>query len=164
MKNIEINTQFKNALKHIEKSNESVFITGKAGTGKSTFLKYALKHIKKNMVVLAPTGVAALNVKGETIHSFFRFKPVITPKDAKRTAKKNIDNTLYKNIDTILIDEISMVRADLLDCIDVFLRTLFNKNNPFGNVQMVFIGDLYQLPPVVTKNEKEMFTDLFLLF
>jgi ATP-dependent exoDNAse (exonuclease V) alpha subunit len=159
LKNIEINTQFKNALKYIEESNESVFITGKAGTGKSTFLKYALKHIKKNMVVLAPTGVAALNVKGETIHSFFRFKPGITPKDAKKTAKKNIDNTLYKNIDTILIDEISMVRADLLDCIDVFLRTLFNKNNPFGNVQMVFIGDLYQLPPVVTKNEKEMFSN-----
>ena len=102
MKNIDINTQFKNALKHIEKSNESVFITGKAGTGKSTFLKYALKHIKKNMVVLAPTGVAALNVKGETIHSFFRFKPGITPKDAKKTARKNIDNILYKNIDSIL--------------------------------------------------------------
>lgn len=157
MENIEINTPFRDALKHIKKSNESVFITGKAGTGKSTFLKYALKHIKKNMVVLAPTGVAALNVKGETIHSFFHFKPGITPKDAKKIAKKNIDNSLYKNIDTILIDEISMVRADLLDCIDVFLRTLFNKNNPFGNVQMIFIGDLYQLPPVVTKSEIEMF-------
>ena len=161
MTNIKINSQFKSALKLIKKSNESVFITGKAGTGKSTFLQYARRNIKKNMVVLAPTGVAALNVKGETIHSFFHFKPGITPKDAKKTARKNIDNALYKKIDTILIDEISMVRADLLDCIDVFLRTFLNSDQPFGNIQMVFIGDLYQLPPVVTNHEREMFRNIY---
>ncbi len=161
MKNIKINSQFKNALKLIKDSNESIFITGKAGTGKSTFLKYARQNIRKNIVVLAPTGVAALNVKGETIHSFFHFKPGITFKDAKNTAKKNIDNVLYKNIDTILIDEISMVRADLLDCIDIFLKTFLNSNKHFGNIQMVFIGDLYQLPPVVTKNEREMFSTYY---
>jgi len=113
------------------------------------------------MVVLAPTGVAALNVKGETIHSFFHFKPGITPKDAEKKAKKNIDNALYKKIDTILIDEISMVRADLLDCIDTFLRTFLNSDQPFGNIQMVFIGDLYQLPPVVTNHEREMFSKYY---
>ena len=161
MTNIKINSQFKSALKLIKNSNESVFITGKAGTGKSTFLQYARRNIKKNMVVLAPTGVAALNVKGETIHSFFHFKPGITPKDAEKKAKKNIDNALYKKIDTILIDEISMVRADLLDCIDTFLRTFLNSDQPFGNIEMVFIGDLYQLPPVVTNHEREMFSKYY---
>jgi len=152
-----ITRQFKQALELIRSSTASVFITGKAGTGKSTLLHYLRKNIRKNMVVLAPTGVAALNVKGETIHSFFNFKPGVTPADAKKTARKNIGNSLYQNIDVILIDEISMVRADLLDCVDSFLRTLSNSKAPFGGIQMVFIGDLYQLPPVVTSNEKEIF-------
>lgn len=161
MNNLIITRQFKQVLKLIESSRNSVFITGKAGTGKSTFLQFARKNIRKNMVVLAPTGVAALNVKGETIHSFFNFKPGVTIRDARKKARKHISESLYQNIEVILIDEISMVRADLLDCIDVFLKTLLNSESPFGGIQMIFIGDLYQLPPVVTSSEKELFESLY---
>ena len=143
MHKIELNQQFKTALDLIEKTSESVFVTGKAGTGKSTLLTYLQDVTKKSMVVLAPTGVAALNVRGETIHSFFRFKPNVTIEEAKKAARKVKDNDLYKNIDLIVIDEISMVRADLLDCVDVFLRAVLRKREPFGGIQMVFIGDMY---------------------
>jgi ATP-dependent exoDNAse (exonuclease V), alpha subunit - helicase superfamily I member len=106
---------------------------------------------------LAPTGVAALNVQGQTIHSFFRFKPDITLEKIRKIKTRR--GRIFKEIDAIVIDEISMVRADLLDCIDKFLR--LNGKNPrelFGGIQMIFIGDLYQLPPVVTAKEKEIFT------
>jgi len=109
--------------------------------------------------VLAPTGVAAVNVTGQTIHSFFHFKPNVTPasvKKKKSTSKER--TTLYKKITTIIIDEVSMVRADLLDCVDKFLRLNGpEQKHPFGGVQMIFIGDLYQLPPVVTGQEREIF-------
>jgi len=157
MHKIELNQQFKTALDLIEKTSESVFVTGKAGTGKSTLLTYLQDVTKKSMVVLAPTGVAALNVLGETIHSFFRFKPNVTVEEAKKAARKVKDNDLYKNIDLIVIDEISMVRADLLDCVDVFLRAVLRKREPFGGIKMVFIGDMYQLPPVLTRQDKEHF-------
>jgi ATP-dependent exoDNAse (exonuclease V) alpha subunit len=157
MNNIEINENFKRAIELIENTNKNVFITGRAGTGKSTLLKYIRSISKKRMVVLAPTGVSALNVKGQTIHSFFNFKPDITISKVKK-----IDETdLYKNIDTIIIDEISMVRADLLDCIDKFLRLNRENFEPFGGVQMVFIGDLYQLPPVITKEEEFAFNLIY---
>lgn len=155
---IELNTKFKQALNIIEKTNENIFITGKAGTGKSTLLTYFRNNTKKNHVVLASTGVAALNVSGQTIHNFFNFYIDITPE--KIITKKVVPKKkqLYKKLKTIIIDEISMVRADLLDCVDVFLRMYGpNSKKPFGGVQMVFIGDLYQLPPVVTSKEKELF-------
>ncbi|MCK4860028.1 MAG: AAA family ATPase [Candidatus Omnitrophica bacterium] len=154
MEKIELNQEFKKALDLIENTAQNVFITGKAGTGKSTFLEYFRSTTNKKVAVLAPTGVAALNVGGQTIHSFFKFKPDITLQKIKKKSNKKI----YKKIDIIIIDEVSMVRADLLDCIDKFLR-LNGKSSQlsFGGTQMVFIGDLYQLPPVVTGKEREMF-------
>ena len=155
-KQIELNDKFLQALEAIEKSDRNVFITGKAGTGKSTLLSYFRKTTNKNVVVLAPTGVAAINVDGMTIHSFFGFGPDITPAMVKRHT--GLNKKLYQKIDAIVIDEISMVRADLLDCVEKFLR--LNGKLPgekFGGIQMIFIGDLYQLPPVVTSKEKEIF-------
>lgn len=152
---IEINDKFKQTLNFLENTTKNVLITGRAGTGKSTFLDYFRNHTKKGIVVLAPTGVAALNVNGQTIHSFFGFKPNITLEKVKKIWS---NEDLYKTIEIIIIDEISMVRADLLDCVDKFLRINGrDKNKSFGGVQMVFIGDLYQLPPVVKGKEKELF-------
>ena len=142
----------------MEKTEKNVFITGRAGTGKSTLLTYFRSKTKKKVVVLAPTGVAALNVEGQTIHSFFRFRPDITPKSVTRIRRRGNKKTIYEKLDAIIIDEISMVRADLLDCVDQFMRQNGrNSHKPFGGVQMIFIGDLYQLPPVVTSREKEIF-------
>lgn len=152
---------FQKALSFLEQSQESLFLTGRAGTGKSTLLSYFIEKTKKNIVVLAPTGVAALNVKGETIHSFFHFKPGVTSEDAKREAKKIKKVGFYRSIEIIIIDEISMVRADLLDCADIFLKTLFSSKKPFGGIRMVFIGDLYQLPPPVSKEDREYFEEFY---
>ncbi len=112
--------------------------------------------------MLAPTGVAALNVKGQTIHSFFRFKPGITPDRVRKLRSSGDNKSIYHKLDIIVIDEVSMVRADLLDCVDRFLRLNGPESNkPFGGIQMAFIGDLYQLPPVVTGGEKEVFRSLY---
>lgn len=158
--NIEINEEFKKAFEIAENTEKNTFITGKAGTGKSTFLNYFRENTKKEIAILAPTGVAAVNIKGQTIHSFFNFKPDITPHKVNEIKPKKLK--LYKKIQTIVIDEISMVRADLLDCVDKFLRLHGkNKNKPFGGVQMIFIGDLYQLPPVVTSREKNIFKKFY---
>lgn len=154
---IEINPEFLRALNILEKTKRSVLITGKAGTGKSTLLDYFRGSTAKEVVVLAPTGVAALNVQGETIHHFFGFKPGITPEKIRKV--NGPEGRLYKEFDTIIIDEISMVRADLLDCVEKFLRLNGpSRKEPFGGIQMIFIGDLYQLPPVVTGAEKEIFS------
>lgn len=154
---IEINPEFQTALEIMENSSRHIFITGKAGTGKSTLLNYFRQNTGKEIAVLAPTGVAALNIQGQTIHSFFNFKPNITPEKVRKISGK--DGILYKEFDAIIIDEISMVRADLLDCVEKFLRLNGPKRNQwFGGIQMIFIGDLYQLPPVVTSSEKEIFS------
>ena len=153
---IEISEQFEKALYLLEETDRNVFITGKAGTGKSTLLDYFRSVTGKNIVVLAPTGVAALNVRGQTIHSFFRFRPDVTIQSIKKITGRTTDREIYKKADMIIIDEISMVRADLLDCIDSFMRLNGrDRMRPFGGTQMVFIGDLYQLPPVTTHHEKE---------
>ena len=153
---IEITEEFNQALNLLENTSSNLFITGKAGTGKSTLLEFFRNNTSKNVVVLAPTGVAALNVKGQTIHSFFRFGPDITLDKVEKLPSNLCD--IYQKIDTIIIDEISMVRADLLDCVDRFLRLNCKKvGKPFGGKQMVFIGDLYQLPPVIKKSEREIF-------
>jgi ATP-dependent DNA helicase PIF1 len=156
-KKIEINDQFGRALDLMEGSGAHVFITGKAGTGKSTLLGHFRSVTKKKVAILAPTGVAALNVEGQTIHSFCGFKPDVTLDKIKTLRGER--GELFRNLDTVVIDEISMVRADLLDCVEKFLR--LNGRRPkewFGGIQMVFIGDLYQLPPVVTSREKEIFS------
>ena len=157
---IEINEDFQKALKILLETNDNVFITGKAGTGKTTFLKHFVLQCKKKFVILAPTGVAALNAGGETIHSFFKFKTDITvDKVSKRKYGKN---SIYKNLETIIIDEVSMLRADLLDCIDKFLRLNGpTQKLPFGGIQMLFIGDLLQLPPVVKKEEEILFNNYY---
>jgi len=156
---IKINPEFRKALDLMEDSRRHVFITGRAGTGKSTLLNYFKEHTEKKAVILAPTGVAAINVGGQTIHSFFRFKPDVTL-SAIRKKYKNEKKNLYKKLEIIVIDEISMVRADLLDCVDRFLRLNGpDEKLPFGGVQLIFIGDLYQLPPVVTGQEREIFRE-----
>ena len=164
------NPDFKLALDFITSTNHPVFLTGKAGTGKTTFLKQIQASVIKSMAVVAPTGVAAMNAGGTTIHSFFQlpFTPFIVARHGDHGSVDFTDrNTLLKQLklsaerkailqqlDLLIIDEISMVRADLLDAIDVVLR--FVRNNyavPFGGVQMLYIGDMYQLPPVVKQDE-----------
>jgi hypothetical protein len=156
---IDFNPEFQSALLLMEETQRNILITGRAGTGKSTLLNYFRDNTKKKVVVLAPTGVAAVNVIGQTIHSFFHFKPNVTLASIKK--KKSTEKektTIYKKLTTIIIDEVSMVRADLLDCMDKFLRLNGpDQKQPFGGVQMIFIGDFYQLPPVVTSAEREIF-------
>ena len=161
------NQQFKDALNIIQFTNNSLFITGKAGTGKSTFLRYICEKTPKEKVVLAPTGIAAINVGGATLHSFFKlpFYP-LTPEDANFSSPKRLKTflkyssehiKLIKKIEMVIIDEISMVRADIIDFIDKVLRVYSgHMRQPFGGKQMVFVGDVFQLEPVVTRDEKDI--------
>jgi len=154
---IDINPLFEKALHLMEETDKHVFVTGRAGTGKSTLLEYFRSITRKKIVVLAPTGVAAVNVSGQTVHSFFRFKPDVTVDKVREKAGKK-SNPLYTKLDAIVIDEISMVRADLLDCVDEFLKMNGKlPGAPFGGIQMILIGDLYQIPPVVVGREREIF-------
>ena len=142
------------ALKIMQSPGQNLFLTGEAGTGKSTLLKYFRQTTEKSLVVLAPTGVAALNVGGQTIHSFCSFGPDITPQKVKKLGPKSGKFQLLQKLNTVIVDEISMVRADLLDCLDKFLRLNGPlPTAPFGGLQMIFIGDLHQLPPVENQNE-----------
>jgi len=153
---LEINQQFKDALALMESGESHMFLTGNAGTGKSTLLKYFLRTTKKNIAVLAPTGVAALLIGGQTIHSFFRFPVGITPESVRYVARAK--RQMYEALDAIVIDEVSMVRADLLDSVDVFLRKNGRTSHkPFGGVKMIFVGDLFQLPPIVPAGEEDLF-------
>jgi ATP-dependent DNA helicase PIF1 len=154
---IEFSHQAKRAIALIENKTTNVFITGKAGTGKSTLLEYVRSTANSKTVVLAPTGVAAINVQGETIHSFFGLKPGFELDEAKESRVREEKAKRYQRLETIMIDEISMVRADVLDAIDIFLRKVRKTQAPFGGVQMVFFGDLYQLPPVVTPADSDKF-------
>ncbi len=151
---MDVSGEIREALELAKKSKSSFFITGKAGTGKSTFVQKLKEEADKNMALLAPTGVAAVNIKGQTIHSFFGFKPGVTEDNLKGNYRKK---ELYKRLETLVIDEISMVRADLLDCVGKFLRITRRSGRPFGGVQVIMVGDLYQLPPIVRRDERNFF-------
>ena len=153
------NIEFQTALELIQETNQSFFLTGKAGTGKSTFLKHIVETVSKDFVVIAPTGIAAVNVGGVTIHSFFQFplRPLLPEdEDIKIFWKDSERRKIISAMDTLIIDEISMVRADLIDGIDYSLRKNGgNPNLPFGGKQVVFVGDIFQLEPVTIKNSGE---------
>ena len=143
-------------------TNISLFITGKAGTGKTTFVKRIQKEINKNFLVLAPTGIAALNVGGQTMHSFFGFPlEIIGPTTHMEVSLEK--RRVLEKTDTIIIDEASMVRADMVDGMDRFLRTLTYSHLPFGGKQVVFVGDLFQLPPVYKQGtaDEDMLRDFY---
>ena len=162
------NKEFQDALQLITHTRQSVFLTGKAGTGKSTFLKYICNHTKKKYGVLAPTGIAAINAGGVTLHSFFKlpFRPML-PDDPDLSLSHGRIFEFFKypkekrkiiaEVDLIIIDEISMVRADIIDCVDRILRVYSgNMRLPFGGKQLLFVGDVFQLEPVVPSDQKEI--------
>jgi len=145
-----ITDEFELARQLLEETNSPVFITGDAGTGKSTLLKWFLSVTKKACVTIAPTGIAAVNVGGQTMHSFFKWPPrPMTSNDIKVLE----DTEIFEKMDMLIIDEISMVRVDQMDFIDEFLRMNRGDNRPFGGVQVVMFGDLLQLPPVLTTED-----------
>lgn len=159
--------EFQNALKLVSYTSQSVFLTGKAGTGKSTFLKYLTATTKKKFVVLAPTGIAAVNAGGQTLHSFFKlpFKPMLpddpdfsTPSRLKQRLKYSKQMVkMLRTLDLIIIDEVSMVRADTIDFIDRILKTYTgNWRQPFGGKQLLLVGDVFQLEPVVTGDTRDV--------
>lgn len=165
------NPEFQNALKLIQYTRQSVFLTGKAGTGKSTFLKHICSVTKKKYVVLAPTGIAAINAGGSTLHSFFKlpFHPLL-PDDPNFQGKKlhetlkysSAHRKLIQNIELVIIDEISMVRADIIDFIDKILRIYsHNMREPFGGKQVLLVGDIFQLEPVVKADEREIISRFY---
>ena len=153
--------EFSTAFELMEQSGKHLYITGNAGTGKSTLLHYFKKQTRKEVVILAPTGIAAVNIGGATIHSFFRFPTrFITLDDIKKIRGKA---DMFAALATLIIDEASMVLADMMDAIDASLR--LNRNQPyepFGGVQLILIGDLFQLPPVIEQDLEEYFADNYM--
>lgn len=150
MEDIKLSGEQQALFEIMEQSNQHLFITGRAGAGKSVLLRHFRKNTKKKVVVTAPTGIAALNVKGQTIHSLFKLPPQLFRKGSLSHNKRLY--SLLKRIECVVIDEISMVRADLLDAIDERLRKANENDTPFGGVQIIMFGDVYQLPPVVEEN------------
>jgi ATP-dependent exoDNAse (exonuclease V) alpha subunit len=174
------NAEFNHAVKLVLQTNDLIYLTGKAGSGKTTFLKYIKKITSKKTVVLAPTGVAALNAGGQTIHSFFKIAPsVYLPDDYRLRTLPNPDlddkrtifdnfkfkkghKNLIRKMELLIIDEVSMVRCDLLDVIDKLLRVFRERESePFGGVQVVLIGDAFQLPPIAQKDQWELLKEYY---
>ena len=163
---------FETAERYVKYTGKSVFLTGRAGTGKTTFLKYIAQTISKRFVILAPTGVAAINAGGTTIHSFFQLplcpylpdvKELITeyqtPDKYRSLRKERIK--IIRTLDLLIIDEISMVRADILDAVDMTLRRYRRNDLPFGGVQLLMIGDIHQLSPVVKESERQYISQVY---
>ena len=172
MKDMEKDEIFEMAERYVKATGRSVFLTGKAGTGKTTFLKYVTQTTSKRFVVLAPTGVAAINAGGSTIHSFFQLplcpylpdvKELVTeyqmPERYRSLRKERVK--IIRTLDLLIIDEISMVRADLLDAVDMTLRRYRHSDKPFGGVQLLMIGDAQQLSPVVKENERQYISQVY---
>jgi len=154
-----LSEEFESIVEQLENTKDHFYITGKAGSGKSTLLAYFRSVTQKNTAVLAPTGVAAIRVKGQTIHSFFGFPPKVIQ---TRHIKKVRQIELLQNLETLIIDEISMVRADVFDAIDYSLRVHRKKlTQPFGGVQVIVFGDLFQLPPVVNMDESSLLERIY---
>lgn len=160
MQNLDTNDRFNIAFDVIRNTSHSVFLTGKAGTGKTTFLRHIYNNVDKNTIIAAPTGVAAINAGGVTLHSLLQlpFEPFIPTYEGKQKLdfhfkfrKSKID--MLRELELLIIDEVSMLRADMLDAVDYMLRRYRNNNQPFGGVQILYIGDLFQLPPVVQPKE-----------
>jgi ATP-dependent exoDNAse (exonuclease V) alpha subunit len=159
------NKEWQDALQLVDFTRRSLFLTGKAGTGKSTFLRYVVKNTKKKCVILAPTGIAAINACGQTLHSFFKlpFHPLL-PNDSRydhRHIKDSLKYTsthrkLLRELELIIIDEISMVRADIIDFIDKVLRIYTRNSEPFGGKQLLLVGDIYQLEPVLKEEDRQL--------
>ncbi len=154
---IQFKDEFKNIFNQMEYSDKNIFITGNAGTGKTTLLEYFRLNSKKNFVILASTGISAIKAKGKTIHSFFLFPPRILINEKVKRLRSKIIN----KIDTILIDECSMIRCDVLDAIDKSLRLNRNSEKSFGGVQIILLGDIHQLPPVIRENEQDIFDNFY---
>lgn len=160
------NKEWQDALQIINYTRRSLFLTGKAGTGKSTFLRYVSANTKKKHVILAPTGIAAINAGGSTLHSFFKlpFHPLLpndtrySPRNIRESLRYNSDQCrLLREIELIIIDEISMVRADIIDFIDKVLRIYCrNMREPFGGKQLLLVGDIYQLEPVLKEDDRRL--------
>ncbi len=176
----ETNTEFNYASDFVKHTDRLVYLTGKAGTGKTTFLKYLRETTTKNTVIVAPTGVAAINAGGQTIHSFFQIRPSIyVPNDKRLRTKADIDDTdkstiydhfkyfkerleIIRGLDLLIIDEISMVRCDLLDVVDRLLRVFRRRENePFGGVQVILIGDTFQLAPIAKSDEWDILKQFY---
>lgn len=157
-----LNEQQQMAFDLVAKTNTCLFITGKAGTGKTTFIKRIQEEIDKNFLVLAPTGIAAIAVGGQTMHSFFGF-PMQVMGPYTELDVSHEKQILLEEVDTIIVDEASMVRADMVDGMDRYLRKAFSTNMPFGGKQVIFVGDLFQLPPVVKQGtaDADMLRDLY---
>lgn len=175
MDKIDINIQFERTLSFVNQTSQLIFLTGKAGTGKTTLLKYIKENTFKQLSIIAPTGVAAINACGSTIHSFFQFPftpfvPILKDTGDLDIAKNTPVNlkynshrlAIFRHLELLIIDEISMVRADMLDQIDFTLRLTRKKwNLPFGGVQVILIGDMYQLPPVIQKEEWQLLKEIY---
>lgn len=145
-------------------TDKHLLITGKAGSGKSTFLKFLRDSLKKRMVILAPTGAAARNIKGSTFHSFFNFPNTLLLEYQNKIIEKKLSKKtreVIRCLDVLIIDEVSMVRADLMDAVDSILKRVRENDMPFGGVQLILIGDLYQLPPVVVPSDREKLLNFY---
>src|SRR6185295_2901236 len=169
MQPIKHTREFDLAYRFVTETSENIFLTGKAGTGKTTFLKYLKENCSKNIVVAAPTGVAAINAGGATLHSLFQlpFHPFLPTRNNKEELLSKLKfnkqrQQLLRKMELLVIDEISMVRCDIMDAIDTILRSVRRKHEvPFGGVQLLCIGDLYQLPPVAQRHEWNILQEFY---
>lgn len=162
MEDMILTDEMKQVMTLVKETKENVFVTGKAGSGKTTFLKYLIKNAGKNCIVAAPTGVAAINAGGVTLHSLFAipFGP-ISPYDRLEYRFTESKTAMLNTLELLIIDEISMVRPDVLDTVDRKLRWVRERKEPFGGVQVIMFGDLFQLPPVIKKDENQILSNFY---